>query len=85
MKYPQEFVDAVKGRFPEWKDLHTALDTGSVFVGRYLDDSRVRFRPQEILEAPSAGWLMTQAQMAQRIEELYSWWFELYRQQQDKE
>ena len=37
--YPADFVSKVKAEFPDWDELHQALDAGSDFVGRYLNDS----------------------------------------------
>jgi hypothetical protein len=39
MQYSKEFSNAVKAAYPNEKKLHLALDNGSDFVGRYLDDS----------------------------------------------
>lgn len=38
-KYPAEFVARAKSEYPDWPELHKALDANSEFVGRYLDDN----------------------------------------------
>lgn len=56
MKYPIGFVHAVKAEFPHWRELHNALDEGSVLVGRYLGDSRhFDMKPEQIEQALNQG------------------------------
>ena len=38
-KYPAEFVKRVKAEYPNFTELHQALDRGADIAGRYLDDS----------------------------------------------
>ena len=81
MQYPEIFVHAVKAAYPDWERMHRKLDEGSEFVGRYLDDSRVLFTPDDILKASSLEELQTEARQAQTREQLYIAWCELYKQQ----
>ena len=36
VEYPQEFIDNTKGLFPNNRDIHAALDSGSAEVGSIL-------------------------------------------------
>ena len=56
MKYPKEFVENVKAAFPNWAELHEALDNGSVIVGHCLNSNR-RFEmsPTTIVTAFNRG------------------------------
>jgi len=86
MKYPKEFVDAVKAEFPGWQDLHMALDTGRTVVGQYLDDNRSGgFRPEHLVKMIDEGRvaeLKAEAEKQIRRIKLYSQWCKLYEAQQ---
>lgn len=38
-KMPVELAEKIKNCFPDWKELHSAVDTNHEIVGRYLDDA----------------------------------------------
>lgn len=82
MRYPKQFVERVKTAYPDFDKLHQALDAGSEWVGRYLDDSAPTGMPlKTILEAKSLDSLQAQAQMMQEKVNLYSEWGQMYRAQ----
>lgn len=39
MDYPDDFIKVCKEMYPHSKELHEKLDSGDVFVGRYLCDA----------------------------------------------
>lgn len=76
--YPAGFVTKVKAEFPDWKELHEALDTGDDFVGQLLDDSR-RFsmKPEAIIKSLEGGKqddVLEAAKRADRCNKLYLEW-----------
>src|SRR3989338_1969099 len=77
-RYSADFVAKVKAEFPDWADIHKALDSGSEFVGRYLDDSRAfSMSPKDIVKALEGGKqeeVLEKAKRAERITELYEEW-----------
>lgn len=78
ISYPPDFVVAVMTLYPDWKELHDALASGSKFVGRYLDDSKhAGISNADILSACSLGELQRRAaQQAQGVD-LYRTWVKL--------
>lgn len=76
MRYPDNFVAAVKAEYPDWDDLHRALDRGSQMVGRYLDDSQRTASSWEalILTATNLAVLQEEARREQRRRALYHQW-----------
>lgn len=78
--YPEDFKAKVKKVFPDWVELHKALDSGSELVGRYLDDSRrLEMRPKDIIEAFKSGnhdQVLKAAERADEIDKLYVEWLE---------
>ncbi|MDO8592753.1 MAG: hypothetical protein Q7R92_03210 [bacterium] len=78
--YSADFVAKVKEAFPDWTDLHKHLDSGSEWVGRYLDDSRgFSMKPDDIVKALEGGdqeKVLEAAKRAKKIDELYGEWLE---------
>lgn len=78
--YSADFVAKVKEVFPDWDRMNQALDSGSEWVGRYLDDSRgFSMKPDEIVQALESGGqekVLEAAKKAKKIDELYKEWFE---------
>lgn len=78
IRYPEKFVQRVKGAYPGFDALHEALDNGSVTAGRYLDDSRtLGMSVVGIVVAFHRGEQEKVKQAAQRAilrEALYRWW-----------
>ena len=85
MKYSEEFVKKVKTVYPDWKELHKALEKGSQIVGRYLDDSRYfSMSPAKIVEAFKQGRgydVLKEAKRANECAKLYAEWSNLYQTQ----
>ena len=82
MVYPDWFIKEVKQQHPDWPELHTALDAGSSFVGRYLDDSaRHCISNADILNASSLGELQKRAADQAIGVDLYRTWSHLYEAQ----
>lgn len=85
MDYPKEFVKKVKREYPDWQDLHEALDAGNDFLGRLLDDSRhFAMKAEEIIAAFEEGCeykVKRAAEKAVRRTKLYVEWGELYKNQ----
>lgn len=78
VKYPKEFVDAVKEEYPEWQELHRALDAGEETVGEYLaqESSRV-ISPDHVVALIDQGkveQLKAEAQKLIRGRQLYTSW-----------
>jgi|GEM_PF-1314385 len=77
--YSADFIAKVKEVFPDWTDLHRLLDSGSEWVGRYLDDNRgFSMKPGDIVKALESGdqeKVLEAAKRAKKIDELYGEWF----------
>lgn len=79
MRYPDDFVVAVKTAYPNSTRLHELLDTGNVMVGRILDDSQSSgLSLRRILSATTLEELQADARAMQRKQELYEWWIQIY-------
>lgn len=82
MFYPKDFKARVKKAYPNWEELHQRLESGDVFVGRYLDDSSsTSLSLDTILNATSLEELQEKARLAQEKVELYREWSKLYKEQ----
>ena len=82
MFYPEDFKTRVKKAYPNCEELHLGLDSGDVFIGRYLDDSSpTSLSLDTILNATSLEELQEKARLAQEKVELYCEWSKLYREQ----
>ena len=85
IKYSKEFIEECKRVYPNWKELHKALEEGKVIVGRMLDDSRYdKITNDEILTASSLKELQDKANKIKDKNNLYSWWFSIYDSVRDK-
>lgn len=71
--FSKKFLDEVNALYPDWKDLHEAIEHNSGMVGRYLDDASwcVWFSPENILEASSLEELQAKAKIEMRKRKLY--------------
>lgn len=80
--YSADFVARVKKVFPDLDDLHKHLDSGSEWVGRYLDDARgFSMKPDEIVKAFEGGdqeKVLEAAKRAKEINDLYKEWLKFY-------
>lgn len=82
MIYPEDFITKVKKAYPNWEELHRKLDSGDVFVGRYLDDSSpTALSLDTVLTATSLEELQEKARAIQQKGELYREWLDLYQNQ----
>ena len=69
--YTQEFVSTVKETFPNWKEMHDALDSGSDIVGRFLDDNSYNSITIHDILTQDLDTLRKRAYRIQRCQELY--------------
>jgi hypothetical protein len=84
MQYPDDFVKRCKETYPDFYDLHEALDDGLVFAGRYLDDSRYGgVSNKDILRAESLEQVQELARQCEMRNQLYKEWFDLYQLQKN--
>lgn len=81
MEYPQEFIDECHRLYPGFIALHNALQTGSVTVGRYLDDNRMTISPEAVWVSSSFDELRMRAKQCIDRDQLYLKWCELYEAQ----
>ncbi|MFA6270434.1 MAG: hypothetical protein WC657_04480 [Candidatus Paceibacterota bacterium] len=79
-QYPADFVRRAKEEYPNWPDLHKALNSGNEFVGRYLDDSsQGGISPYEIVKLIDQNKVQELRQKADqfiRRKKLYSDWYD---------
>ena len=75
MAYTKELIDEVKELYPTSTDIIGAAKTGSVWLGRYLDDSSpATMSIDKILLATSLESLQKEAMLMKRKVELYKKW-----------
>ena len=85
MYYPESFKAKCLSIYPTWSALHSRLETGDVFVGRYLDDAQQgSLSVDTILSATSLEALQREARYVKQKKELYAEWWDLYEQQGNK-
>lgn len=78
MTYPEDFVSAVKSAYPDWANMHRALEVGSEMVGSYLDDTR-HWAPNpgvvvEMIDEGRVDELRAEAKKHATALELYKQW-----------
>lgn len=77
MAYTQDLIDEVKELYPDSKEMIAHAESGSVWLGRYLDDSVPYGMPwEEIINATSLYDLQGKARLAKRKLTLYKKWCE---------
>lgn len=79
MKYPEEFVEAVKAAYPHQPDLHEALGRNQIKLGMWLG-KKVGMDPERVvmfLEEGQADQLLEEARFFVNREKLYGRWLEL--------
>lgn len=75
MNYPKEFTVKVKLIYPQNVALLKALESGSPFVGKMLEQySQEGIGNEEILEATDLSELQTKAKVIKARRELYKMW-----------
>ncbi|MCR3758451.1 hypothetical protein KYB31_05505 [Clostridium felsineum] len=84
IKYPEKFIKECKEVYPKWTALYEALEKGSEFVGRYLNDSSFEtISVEDIISIKDMDSLNKLKERALRIKtkkELYDKWYKMYRQ-----
>ena len=77
MSYTRELIDEVKELYPDSKEMHKHAESGSVWLGRYLDDSvPYGLTTKEILEANYLEDLKIKARIIEKKRNLYNMWRE---------
>jgi len=75
MAYTKDLIDEVKELYPDSKEMIAHAESGSVWLGRYLDDSAATgIHYDKILSASSLEDLKTFAMAIKRRVELYKKW-----------
>jgi hypothetical protein len=77
MGYSKKLIEEVKAVYPDFEKMHELAEAGSVWLGRYLDDSSTGSIPlDDILKAKSLADLQEKARVIKRKIDLYSMWCE---------
>ena len=80
MEYSEDFKQRCRDLFPMWPDLSRDLDSGSVMVGTYLEESRAYGVSEKLArERPDDARIVAKRSLA--IRALYDEWVELYQDQ----
>ena len=75
--YTQDLINEVKELYPNFKRMHELAESGSVFLGRYLDDSAQGcISIDDILQATDLEKLKEKAKELKRKKDLYAKWCE---------
>ncbi len=75
--YSTKLIKEVKECFPDNPEMHGLADRGSVFLGRYLDDSsNDKISLDTILKATTLEELQKKARIAKRKVDCYKMWCE---------
>ena len=81
MQYPEMFKQKVLSVYNNSEEIKNLLDSGSPWIGRYLNDSSLRSIPaREIVTAIQSGNLQELLQRAQKLvelQDLYGEWHQL--------
>ncbi len=77
MAYTQELINEVKALYPTSTEMINHAESGSVWLGRYLDDSSPRgISIDRILSSTSLEELQKEATLMKRKVDLYRKWCE---------
>ena len=77
MAYSQDLINEVKELYPNSVEMHRLAESGSPFLGRYLDDSSpTGISINDVLSAKSLEDLQKKAMIMQRKVMLYRKWCE---------
>lgn len=77
MAYTADLIKEVKELYPDYSEMHKLAESGSAFLGRYLDDSFSRgIALDTILVATSLEELQRIARIEKRKSQLYGKWCE---------
>ena len=75
MAYSKKLIDEVKELYPDYPEMHKHAEEGSVWLGRYLDDSsQGSVGLDDILTATSLEELQVKARLIKKRKQLYSKW-----------
>ncbi len=72
--YSAELINEIKECYPEFDRLHELVDSGSAWVGKYLDDSREVMDIPFILNAKTLKEVKDRARVINRKEFVYRMW-----------
>ena len=77
MAYSEKLIKEVKEAYPDYPRMHELAETGSVWLGRYLDDSSPRsISIDTVLKANSLEKLQNLAKEYKKKLDLYNMWYE---------
>lgn len=83
--YSKEFISKCKCIYPNWEELHIALNNNREIVGRYLDDARYGgISNDTILEAKTLESLQAMALEIKKKIDIYVEWGNLYYEKRGK-
>ncbi|KOF57846.1 MULTISPECIES: hypothetical protein [Clostridium] len=84
INYSEEFKSQCKDVYPNWNELHEALEHGSEFAGRYLNDASFdTINIDDVLsieDMTSLKQLKEKALKIKKKKELYNKWCEIFNQ-----
>lgn len=78
MKYSKDFIEKCMNLYPGYDALQIALNNGSVYAGRFLDDGVTEIKYTEILNAVSLEKLQEKARNIEAKRNLYREWGRVY-------
>lgn len=81
MEYSKEFIDEVKRFYPNDETIHKLADSGSVYLGAYLENSPTSISMDEILLSISLEDLQEKARDLKRKYILLQKWRDIHKQQ----
>jgi hypothetical protein len=77
MAYSEKLIKEVKDAYPDYPRMHELAETGSAWLGRYLDDSSPRsISIDTVLKANSLEELQNLAKDYKKKLDLYAMWCE---------
>ena len=77
MAYSEKLIKEVKEAYPDYPRMHELAETGSAWLGRYLDDSSPRsISIDTVLKANSLEELQNLAKEYKKKLDLYAMWCE---------
>jgi hypothetical protein len=77
MAYSEKLIKEVKDAYPDYPRMHELAETGSAWLGRYLDDSSPRsISIDTVLKANSLEELQNLAKEYKKKLDLYAMWCE---------
>jgi hypothetical protein len=74
--YSEKLIKEIKECYPDYTEMHILAETGSVWLGRYLDDSFGAISVDEVLTALTLEELQVKARLIKRKLNCYKMWCE---------